>query len=150
MQKILFKLVLSCLALLIILGSLELVARIFKPAPIQTKLETAYIPPFPPKDKDSLRIFIYGGSTTQGLPLEKVGFVSQFEDQLHHILGPDRKIEVYNFGWSGYNSTMVRYLVDRTIKQQPDLLIVYTGENEFISNEARNKSAGEVKNNYSR
>lgn len=127
------KIGLSYLSLLLILGGLEFVSRqISLPADTKTKLESVYLPPFPPKKPDYLRVFVYGGSSVQGLPLEKVGFVAQFDDQLRHVLGSKRDVEVYNLGWSGYNSTMVRQSLVRSINHQPDLLIVYTGENEFI------------------
>lgn len=127
------KIGLSCLSLLLLLGGLEFVSgQIPLPADTKTKLESAYLPPFPPKKPDYLRVFVYGGSSVQGLPLEKVGFVAQFDDQLRHVLGSKRDVEVYNLGWSGYNSTMVRYSLNRSLSAQPDLVIVYTGENEFI------------------
>ena len=98
---------------------------------LKTKFEQVYIPPFLPKDKDSLRVFVYGGSTVQGIPFSGVGFVTQLDYQLHQLLG-QKPIEVTNFGWSGHNSTMTRFLVKRTVAENPDLLVVYTGHNEFI------------------
>ena len=127
------KIGLSLLSLLLVFAVLELVSRqIPLKSDIKTKLEELYLPPFPPKKPDSLRVLVYGGSSVQGLPLEKIGFVAQLDDQLRHVLGPKRDVEVYNLGWSGYNSTMVRHSLASTINFQPDLLIVYTGENEFI------------------
>ena len=126
------KIGLSLISLGLIFATLEIGAGFFHPQATPTKFDQAYIPPFPAKDPDGLRIFVYGGSTVQGLPEPKVGLVAQLDDQLHSVLGPTRDIEVYNLGWSGYNSTMVRYLVNRTINEQPDLLIIDTGHNEFI------------------
>jgi lysophospholipase L1-like esterase len=127
------KIGLSFLSLLLIFGGLELVARAVPiTGDIKTKLESLYLPPFPPKKADYLRVFVYGGSSVQGLPLEKVGWVAQFDDQIRHVLGSKRDVEVYNLGWSGYNSTMVRHSLVNSIVYQPDLLVVYTGENEFI------------------
>ncbi len=127
------KIGLSFLSLLFLFGGLELISRqIIITTDTTTKLEQLYLPPFPPKKPGSLRISVYGGSSVQGLPLEKVGFVAQLDDQLRHVLGSKRDIEVYNLGWSGHDSTMVRHAIVNTINQNPDLLIVYTGENEFI------------------
>ncbi|OGY16725.1 MAG: hypothetical protein A2784_04540 [Candidatus Chisholmbacteria bacterium RIFCSPHIGHO2_01_FULL_48_12] len=127
------KIGLSFLSLLLIFGGLEFVARqVPVTGDAKTKLESLYLPPFPPKKPDYLRVFVYGGSSVQGLPVEKVGWVAQFDDQLRHVLGSKRDVEVYNLGWSGYNSTMVRHSLANSIAYQPDLLIVYTGENEFI------------------
>ena len=127
------KIGLSFFSLLLLFVGLEFVSkRIPVAVDTKTKLENLYLPPFPPKKADYLRVFIYGGSSVQGLPLEKVGWVAQLDDQLRHVLGPKRDVEVYNLGWSGYNSTMVRYSLVRSITDRPDLVIVYTGENEFI------------------
>ena len=127
------KISLSLLSLLLILGFIEFVSRqIPLQSNVTTKLEELYLPPFPPKNPDYLRVLVLGGSSVQGLPAEKIGFVAQLDDQLRHILGPKRNIEIYNLGWSGYNSTMVRYSLSRSLLSQPDLVVVYTGENEFI------------------
>ena len=141
MKRFFFNILLSIFVTLVFLTVLEVTARVMNATllkevitttDLRTKLEQAYIPPFPPKDEEILRVFVFGGSTVQGLPLPKVGLVSQFDYQIRHIFQEKRDLEIYNFGWSGYNSTMIRHLVASTIAQQPDLLIVYTAHNEFI------------------
>ena len=119
---------------------LELVAKIVNHTILRTKInpenlksefEQIYIPPFAQKKPDEFWVFIYGGSSVQGLPLPKAGFVNQFDYQMNHVFA-GKNIKVFNFGWAGLNSTRIRYVFDRTIGQKPDLAIVYTGENEYI------------------
>jgi len=113
------------------LANKTILKKMFEGLDLRTKFEQSYIPPFASKDPDKLRVFFFGGSSVQGLPLEKVGMSNQFDYQLHQVLW-NKNLEIYNFGWSGNNSSVVRYLVNQTIKEKPDLLIVYTGGNEFI------------------
>ena len=64
---------------------LELVAKIVNHTILRTKInpenlksefEQIYIPPFAQKKPDEFWVFIYGGSSVQGLPLPKAGFVT--------------------------------------------------------------------------
>jgi lysophospholipase L1-like esterase len=89
----------------------------------------------PEKKPGSFRIFFFGGSTVYGGHLPGIGFVSQFEILLKKCL-PERPVEVFNFGASGRDSTYVRKAVEKTLKAGPDLIVVYTGHNEFIWPEA--------------
>lgn len=86
----------------------------------------------PPKQEGNYRIFVYGGSTVYGEPIEQFGFVSQLEFRLREI-HPEKPLEVYNFGRSGRPSGYVRQMVEETITHNPDLLIVLSGHNEFLS-----------------
>ena len=88
----------------------------------------------PAKDPDVFRIFVYGGSTVAGAPVAEWGFVSQLDFWLQEAR-PDKQVEVYNFGRPGRSSTFVRWMVDRTIGDNPDLLIVLTGNNEFLGDD---------------
>ncbi len=83
------------------------------------------------KQKDSYRIFVYGGSTMAGMPIKEFGFVSQLEFWLREI-HPEKALEVYNFGRPGSPSTYVRRMVEESISHGPDLLIVLSGHNEFL------------------
>src|SRR3990167_11530987 len=139
-MRVVKRFLLIFLTIVLIFILLELLAKIashtvFKdkinPDILRTEFEEIYVPPFAPKTPDEFRIFVYGGSTVKGLTLPKVGFVSQLEYQLNHVF-EGKNIKVFNFGWAGFNSTRIRYIFERTINQNPDLVIIYTGENEFI------------------
>ena len=84
------------------------------------------------RQHDSFRIFVYGGSTVEGMPIKDFGFVSQLEFWLGEMY-PEKPFEVYNFGLSGRPSAYVLSMVEETVTLEPDLLIVLTGHNEFLS-----------------
>lgn len=85
----------------------------------------------PPKPPDTVRVFAFGGSTVFGGHLPKVGFVRQLEVLLQGRMG-DKRIEVWNFGRSGRDSTYVREAIERTLRGSPDVIIVYSAHNEFL------------------
>jgi hypothetical protein len=87
------------------------------------------------KTNQTIRIFTYGGSSTAGSPFGSWGSFSRFlEDQLKKIARPDVRIEIMNFGVGGFGSTRVARLVERTMEYSPDLVIVYSGHNEYCDN----------------
>ena len=90
------------------------------------------------------RVFVFGGSTVAGVPIPDLGFVSQLEFWLRRIR-PEVPLDVYNFGSSGEPSRHVLRLVKQTIGDEPDLLIVLTGHNEFLSRSVEGRIEGGVK-----
>ncbi len=84
------------------------------------------------KSDKSFRIFCVGGSTTYGRPYADrtsyVGWVRRLLAASH----PDLDLEVINAGGISYASYRVAALVDELVAYQPDLLIIYTGHNEFL------------------
>lgn len=85
-------------------------------------------------DKDSLtyRIFCLGASTVQGFPYPpNAGFPATLENVLS-TLHTDRNVEVVNCGITAITSFSVLDMSEEVLeKYQPDLLVVYTGQNEF-------------------
>jgi len=85
-------------------------------------------------EKDSLtyRVFCLGASTTQGFPYPPyAGFPAILENILS-TLHPERKVEVVNCGVTAITSHSVLDMGREILrKYQPDLLVVYTGHNEF-------------------
>lgn len=84
-----------------------------------------------PKPENTFRIFCLGGSTTVGFPY---GYVGSFSTYLRDRLGgvfADRNIEVINLGMTATNSFTVVDIARDINVAQPDLLIVYDGQNEF-------------------
>ena len=83
------------------------------------------------KSDDAYRIFCLGASTTVGFPyMYNAAFPSLLKDRLT-VLFPERTIEVVNLGVTAVNSYIVRDFVGKVWRYDPDLLIVYTGHNEF-------------------
>ncbi len=98
---------------------------------LRTKIERIYIPPPEPSNDNVLRLYVYGGSTTAGFPVPKVGFVNQLSYQLHNVF-KGKNVDVHNLGWSGFTSTMDRYSIVSTFWHKPDAMIVYVSHNEFV------------------
>lgn len=83
------------------------------------------------KQPGSFRIFCLGGSTTAGFPYEQtVPFPTQLDFMLTAAY-PERSFEVINLGLSAINSFTVLDWIPEVIEQDPDLLIIYMGHNEF-------------------
>ena len=83
------------------------------------------------KATDAYRIFAFGGSTTEGVPWGRNdSFPAQLHERLQEMI-PSREIEVINVGVAGYASSRVLEIFKEMLDYQPDLFVVYTGQNEF-------------------
>jgi lysophospholipase L1-like esterase len=83
------------------------------------------------KSTNSFRIFTFGGSTTHGEPYGNGGSFSYWLKRYLQNLHPDKNIEVINCGVNGYGSSRVLQIVEEAVNYDPDLFVVYTGQNEF-------------------
>jgi tetratricopeptide (TPR) repeat protein len=88
---------------------------------------------FPKRKADnSYRIFCMGGSTTYGRPYaDRVSFCGWLREYLK-AADPSRNWEVVNAGGISFASYRVAKLMSELRVYQPDLFIVYTGQNEFL------------------
>jgi tetratricopeptide (TPR) repeat protein len=87
-----------------------------------------------PREKagNSYRIFCMGGSTTHGRPFyDPVSFCGWLRAYLT-AADPTRNWEVINAGGISYASYRVAKLMKEFRQYEPDLFIVYTGQNEFL------------------
>ncbi|MGD2112285.1 MAG: tetratricopeptide repeat protein [Gammaproteobacteria bacterium] len=87
-----------------------------------------------PRDKagGSYRIFCMGGSTTFGRPYtDRVSFCGWLRAYLN-AADPARDWEVINAGGVSFASYRVARLMNELKQYQPDLFIVYSGQNEFL------------------
>jgi len=85
-----------------------------------------------PKSREGFRIFSLGGSSTFGFPW---GADVAFPRLLGDALGaswPDRQVESINSGAMSYGTHRLRILVRELLEYEPDVLIVYSGHNEFV------------------
>jgi lysophospholipase L1-like esterase len=87
------------------------------------------------KSTTSLRVLCVGESTMFGVPFEMAATIPALvRKQLRHLY-PDMDIEVVNLGASAINSNVIREMVPQFISLEPDLILVYTGHNEFYGPE---------------
>jgi Flp pilus assembly protein TadD len=83
------------------------------------------------KASDTIRIFALGESATLGTPESAYGFVRILERMLA-IAFPDQKFEVLNAAMSGINSHLIRSIAEDCADLDPDLFLVYMGNNELV------------------
>ncbi len=83
------------------------------------------------KSENTYRIFILGASAAQGTPDGAYGFGRILEAMLREA-NPQTRFEVINLSLTAINSHVVRDLAESSLAHQPDLLIVYLGNNEVV------------------
>ncbi|MFP6751614.1 MAG: SGNH/GDSL hydrolase family protein, partial [Pirellulaceae bacterium] len=78
------------------------------------------------------RIFCLGGSTTHGRPYDdRTSFAGWLREFLP-LADPAQHWEVINAGGVSYASYRVAAVSEQLLDLEPDLLIIYTGHNEFL------------------
>ena len=106
----------------------------------QTKYEIAKnrFPLFQPdsfsvnKGANKFRIFCVGGSTVQGRPFSIETAFSKWLELSLQVTNPSRDWEVVNCGGVSYASYRLAPIVDEILTYEPDLIVLYTGQNEFL------------------
>lgn len=83
------------------------------------------------KQKNSLRIFVLGESSAAGFPFAPLGSFSRYMQQRLDLVYPQSKIEVVNLGITAINSYTINDLFPGVLEMSPDLVIIYTGHNEY-------------------
>ena len=83
------------------------------------------------KSKDVFRIFILGGSAAQGIPDPAYSF-GRILDVMLQLRYPDTKFEILSLAMTAINSHLVLEIAKDCIKYDPDLFIVYLGNNEVV------------------
>ncbi len=84
------------------------------------------------KPAGTFRIFALGESTTQGEPYSTAtAYPAWLELELRAATG--RPVEVINCGGLSYASYRIRAILHEVLdRYQPDLIILYCGQNEFL------------------
>jgi tetratricopeptide (TPR) repeat protein/lysophospholipase L1-like esterase len=83
------------------------------------------------KPANGYRIFVLGESTVQGFPYEpNIAFSRILWRRLQDVF-PNRTIEVINLGLTAVNSYTLLDFIPELLQQKPDLVLIYTGHNEY-------------------
>lgn len=83
------------------------------------------------KTDSTFRIFVQGASTVAGFPYyHSCSFPRLLKHRLSQTF-PDRNIEVINTGITAVSSYTLWDMTNEIIEQQPDLVIIYAGHNEY-------------------
>ncbi|MFQ6613418.1 MAG: tetratricopeptide repeat protein [Fidelibacterota bacterium] len=83
------------------------------------------------KPPHTFRIITLGGSTTAGFPYFYAGSFPQIMEFALNAGSPDVFVEVINGGMTAVNSVTVLDLIPDCLKLNPDLIVIYSGHNEF-------------------
>lgn len=85
------------------------------------------------KPPNGYRVFLLGGSAAGGWPFAvgKYNLARFLERKLARLL-PGRQVEVLNVAGGTFGSHRVKAVFDEVIGYQPDLVLIYTGNNEFL------------------
>ena len=85
-----------------------------------------------PKPANTVRVFLVGESAIQGYPQPRNLGSSAFLQEMLQDAWPDRKVEVINLGTVAVASFPVLGIMTEALAHEPDLVVVYTGHNEFF------------------
>jgi tetratricopeptide (TPR) repeat protein len=88
------------------------------------------------KDENTVRIFAVGGSASAGWPHPPSEIYTVYLERALQDAFPSKNIEVINASGRAYPSYRVRLIFEEMLEYDPDLIIVYSGNNEFIEDRA--------------
>ena len=83
------------------------------------------------KTENSFRVFVLGGSSAAGYPYMPFGSFSRYIRKRLEIAYPDKEIEVVNISLTAVNSYTIRDFIPDALEQNPDLILIYAGHNEY-------------------
>lgn len=85
------------------------------------------------KEENAYRIFVLGGSTVAGRPYTVETAFSTWLQLFLQYADPSKKWEVINCGGVSYASYRLVPILEEVLENYaPDLIILYTGQNEFL------------------
>ena len=90
--------------------------------------EHFFVEPAPP---NRYRVVFVGASTVQGFPHPRRLAAASFLQAMLADAWPEREVEVINLGITSIASFAVAQVVEDMLVLSPDLVVVYTGHNEF-------------------
>lgn len=83
------------------------------------------------KPEGTHRVFVLGESAAMGMPEPGFSLSVQLQAQLR-AANPGKTIRVYNLGITAINSHVIRHLTREAIAFDPDLVVIYMGNNETV------------------
>lgn len=91
------------------------------------------------KPANTRRIFCLGGSTTYGRPYHDLTAFSGWLRAFLPSATPGEEFEVINAGGVSYASYRVAIVMEELLQYEPDLFVIYTGQNEFLERRTYDK-----------
>jgi tetratricopeptide (TPR) repeat protein len=83
------------------------------------------------KKPNAFRVFVLGESSAAGYPFSPLGSFSRYIRDRLQLLYPNSVVEVVNLSLTAINSYTIRDLFPGVLEQKPDLILIYTGHNEY-------------------
>lgn len=93
------------------------------------------------KAAGTVRIFVLGESAAQGTPNPAFGF-GRILEQLLRSQYPQKQFEVINAAMRGINSHIILPIARECARHEPDLFLIYAGNNEVVGLHAPGPDAG--------
>ncbi|TSA41699.1 MAG: hypothetical protein D4R57_00195 [Verrucomicrobiales bacterium] len=87
---------------------------------------------YEPKGTNTVRIFTVGESAMKGFPQPRNLASTAFLEAMLQDAWPERKVEVINLGTTAVASYPVLGMMTEALEFSPDLVVIYTGHNEFF------------------
>lgn len=84
-----------------------------------------------PKPPGTIRVMWIGASAAKGIPQPRALRASAFLEAMLSDLWPESTVEVLNVGVTGVAAFPVLGIMTESLRYQPDLVVVYLGNNEF-------------------
>lgn len=85
-----------------------------------------------PKPAETFRVFALGGSTTQGEPYSTETAFPKWLELALAAASKETRVEAINCGGLSYASYRVLAILKEVLNYEPDLIVVYTGQNEYL------------------
>lgn len=83
------------------------------------------------KSENTFRVFVLGESSAAGYPYMPLGSFSRYIRKRLELNYPQKNIEVVNLGLTAINTYTIRDFIPEVLKQKPDVILIYTGHNEY-------------------
>ncbi|MDT0594458.1 SGNH/GDSL hydrolase family protein [Glaciecola petra] len=84
------------------------------------------------KPENGFRVVVQGGSSAAGFPYGLGASIAGTLEQRLRQSMPEHHVEVINTAMSAVNSFTLLDMADQIIAQQPDMVLIYAGHNEFL------------------
>lgn len=92
------------------------------------------------KGDNTFRIVCLGGSASAGWPHPPTEIYSVYLERALQHAYPDKTIEVINASGHAFAAYRVRFIFEEMMNYDPDLIIIYSGNNEFVEDRTYIKS----------
>jgi tetratricopeptide (TPR) repeat protein len=96
------------------------------------------------KPEGGIRIICVGGSACAGWPHPAAETFDRYLQRELEKAYPGRPVEVINAAAHGFASYRVRRIFDQMITLEPDVVIIWSGNNEFLEDREYDLSAGDL------